>query len=71
LIDVIKHVFLYLEKQLETSLHPYERVNRELVSNNSIRSMKQPTNVVKAKENLKSKYLQIESEGKQSSINLN
>ncbi len=46
-------------------------MNSEPNPNFLINSMKQTTNVVKPKENTKSKYLQIEKEGKQSDINLN
>ncbi len=56
--------FLFLEKQLKTSAHVYERLNSKSNRNVPISSMKQITNSVKPKENMKSKYLPIEKEGK-------
>lgn len=64
LIDFKKIFFLFLGKQLKASSHAYERLNSKSNLNVPISSMKQVTNILKPKENIKSKYLQIEKDGK-------
>jgi len=56
--------FLYLEKQFKESSHAHERLNIKSNLNNPISSMKKNTSIVKPKEKMKSKYSQIEQEGK-------
>ncbi|CAF2137342.1 unnamed protein product [Rotaria magnacalcarata] len=54
--------FWYLEKQFATSFDGYKHVSSGLVAKPSTSSIKQVTNIVKEKHNIKSKYLSLDDD---------